>query len=680
MNALPLSAAGGPIVFLLRPLAVAAALAASGFIAGRLLTSRLRFTGAIERVVVATALGLGTLAVVALGLAAAGALRRGPVLLLLAVLHFLGRGVWRRVPSELEQAARRLRRIWRRRPILSTLAAAGAGLVLLLFLVLPLYPPTAFDALLYHLPFVRAFAATGTTPFLATLRNPIFPQLNELLMTLAFLFAGDLGAQSMMALATLLAAALTWVWARDAFPEYAVAAGTLAAAAFLGNPIVAALAGTGYIEPGLVLWVTAALYALHRFRQGAGRRWLVLAAAFVGCAAAGKYLGLFFAAAGGCIVLAGDARRSPHRAHRAHRGPRGLARRLGDGLLFALVAAAVMAPWYGRILAATGNPVFPFFPGLFGASPWQPSLTDPHPAHAWLLAEGAWLAAGGHWLRDVLRLPLDVLTGREQTGLTVPPSPAYLLLSQLLLLAAWREPRVRRLLLLAAAYAGVLVALPRDVRYLTPVLPVLSVALGGGLAELVRGARLAGLRRPTGESELAAPPAGSPRPEARPRPFFTLADTIPEAWFVSALAAALVLPGWAYGVYSLARQGWPPATEGARLAYLAKALPVFPAVQKLNSTLGSRYTLYAFYAENLAYYADGRFLGEWSGPASFLRMPSPTGDPEALFRALRSLGADHLLLLNSPEITLATATPAFRRRLHPCYHDAAARIFTLDSP
>ncbi len=42
----------------------------------------------------------------------------------------------------------------------------------------------------------------------------------------------------------------------------------------------------------------------------------------------------------------------------------------------------------------------------------------------------------------------------------------------------------------------------------------------------------------------------------------------------------------------------------------------------LNRTLGSRYTVWAVHAENLSYYARGRFLGDWAGPAGFARVLS----------------------------------------------------------
>src|SRR5579863_1757221 len=156
------------------------------------------------------------------------------------------------------------------------------------FALLTLYPPTAFDATLYHLPFARAFAATGSLPFLPAMRIPIFPQLLETLFALLLPFAGDLAAHAVALIATILTASLLLLWGRRVSP----AAGWIAAAAFAGSPLVVYLAGTAYVEPGLVLFATAACYAAARWRDGGGEGWLTLAALFAGAAADTKYLGL----------------------------------------------------------------------------------------------------------------------------------------------------------------------------------------------------------------------------------------------------------------------------------------------------------------------------------------------------------------------------------------------------
>src|SRR5262249_39287377 len=125
------------------------------------------------------------------------------------------------------------------------------------------------------------------------LRVPVFPQLGELLFAETMLLADDVSTHLVELLSTLTAALLLAGWARRSASP---AAGWLAAGSWLGSPIVVHRAATGYVEPGLALFATAALYAQERWRQTGSRGWLVLAGVFAGSAGGVKYLGLAAAA------------------------------------------------------------------------------------------------------------------------------------------------------------------------------------------------------------------------------------------------------------------------------------------------------------------------------------------------------------------------------------------------
>jgi 4-amino-4-deoxy-L-arabinose transferase-like glycosyltransferase len=484
--------------------------------------------------------------------------------------------------------------------------------------LLTLYPPTAFDATMYHLPFARGFAASGGLPFLADLRFPVFPQVNEMLFAMVLLFAPDVAAHGVSWLMTMLTAALVWSWARDSFSG--AAAGWLAAAIFLGNPIVVYLAGIGYVDAGLTLFVTAALYAVRRWRGSGERRWLVLAAVFAATAADTKYLGLFFVGAIGLTVLLG------------RRPERGLRVRWADALLFGAFAVAVLAPWYGRIVAWTGNPFFPFFPHVFGSSPWAPIrfqgfLTPPMS----LLSRGI----------DLVRLPWDLVFERARYNGQPPYSPLYLAVLPLALLAAWKDLRLRRLLILPAAYAFVCLGLPPDARYMVPILPLVSLAAAGTLVAL---------------------PGRFPR------------------WsrvLTAGLCVGCFLPGWLYALYRFHHLGPLPLTPAGREAYLARWQPCYPAVAYLNRTLGSGYTVWAAHAENMSYYARGRLLGDWMGPASFGRVVSNLQSSQDLHDRLRRLEAGYLLIPSQVNLLPFPVDADWRRWFQPVYADSAARVYKL---
>lgn len=586
----------GPFVFWGSQLLALLLLAATAWVAGRIATRRLDLGTGWEGFAIPVALGMVVLAQVLLLLGFVGLLSRGSVLGVVVAVHLLGR-LFPPLPGGRECG-------WER-------GARGVRVFVLAVIaplfVFALYPPTAFDETLYHLPFARAFAHTGGVPFLPELRFPVFPQLVDLLFAAMLLLAGDVASHLVSLVAVLATAALLVGWGRRLGSP---TAGWLAGGIWLGGPIVTYLAATGYIEACLALFTTAAVWAVDRWRGSHERGWLLLAGAFVGAAAGAKYHGLYSV---GVIFLA-----------IAFVAPRGS--RVRGLLYYSLAALAVLAPWYGRILFYTGNPLFPFYADLFGLAPtsWGPPGWPPIPERS----------LGGR-LKALAALPWNAVFARREVGLQPPYSPAWLLGLPLLAWALLREARVRWILAVAAGFTLIFLASPVDSRYVVPALPLASLALGLVLARWV-----------------------APRPAA-------------------VLAAALLLPGWSYAVYHIVTQGPPPATVEARDRFLAKQLPVYPALRFLNRTRGSSYTVYALHAENMVYHADGVLLGDWNGPASFGRILPLLDDPVALHRELRQLGAGYLLIVQGVGTPPPVDDPAFRALFRRVYSDGASEVFEL---
>lgn len=583
--------------FLVTHLLILLALAATAWVVGRVALRRMPPARG-ERLALPMVVGLAVLGPLLLLLGFLGLLSRGPLLLLLAVVHLAGLGAWREIVGETRDWLGDRRGRWWTALRLSVASAP--------FFLLALYPPTAFDETLYHLPFAAAFVRTGGVPFLPELRYPVFPQLQETLCAAVLALTGqDVTIHLVQFLAAGTTAALLVSWGSRLFTP---SAGWVAAALFLGYPMVAYLAVTGYVDVGVALFATAGLYALQRWREEGRGGWLVLAGVFAGSAAGVKYLGLFFAAAIGLEVLLAAPRKEKVRAL----------------LLFSLVALAVLAPWYGRILFYTGNPLFPFFSHLLGDTPWEMGMPGPG------LSER---------LMDLPALPWDVLANREKVGWQPPFSPAFLLGIPFLVTGAIRDPRLRRLVVLAVVYVLAVLVLPPDVRYLTPILPLLSLVLAVELTVL--GRRWSG------------------------------------AAVTAAFCVLCLLPAWGWAGYRIAIHGAVPVTGEQRDRYLERQLPVLNALRFLNRTRGSSYTVYAFHAENMRHFAQGRFLGDWNGPARFDRLSPLVGEPAALWRELRKLGADHLLVVPGKGPLLPVGDPRFRRLFRKVYFDEEVEIFEL---
>jgi hypothetical protein len=604
-----LSAWLAPAAFVGVHLGVAAGVAGMAYAFGSRLTAAVPWSGPAERVAGATAIGLAAFGQMLFLLGLAGWLRPLPVALMLAgalAVSVRGqslRGPWSPSQEGTERAPR---------AVAAAMAVAAVPLLLL-----PLYPPTGFDATMYHLPFAKAFAATGGLPPLPDLRFPVFPQLNEVLFAGALLLWDDLGAQLLQALAGLLTAGLLVTWeGRDGSRTV----GLVAAACWLGTPMVVQLSGAGYVDLGTTLFFTLAAFALDRWRRGGERIWLTVAAFAAGCAAASKYTGLF-AVAGVVLLALWDGRE----------------RRLRAAGWAALVAGLTAGPWYLRIYLLTGNPVHPCFAELFGGEP-TPLFGS---AATMLAANGGFGPALLSWVK----LPWTLVAASPSVGWIW--SAAYLLGLPLALWAAVREPWGRRagVAILVFSLVFALLSFP-DARLLLPIAPLWCHLIGRGYERL----------------SLALLPAASRGRAA-----------------VVAVTLVALLPGLWKGIGELRWRGLPPTRNAERAAYLRLRLPAYAALEHLNRTRGSRASVYAFFAENLAYYAEGRYQGDWFGPAAYTGVFSVMAHPDAFADRLRELGADHLLIAAHgpyPQPVIGD-TAVFAHRFELIFADSGARLFRV---
>jgi hypothetical protein len=112
-----------------------------------------------------------------------------------------------------------------------------------------------------------------------------------------------------------------------------------------------------------------------------------------------------------------------------------------------------------------------------------------------------------------------------------------------------------------------------------------------------------------------------------------------------------------------------------RELYLARKLPLYPAVRHLDRISS---VAYGFHAENMKYFYEGDLYGDWIGEASYRRFLPLVETPAILHRELRKLGASHLLLSKSPGAVRPPGTPEWKRWFRQVYEDPAAVVFALN--
>ncbi len=476
--------------------------------------------------------------------------------------------------------------------------ALGAGSLLPLFL-LALYPAAAWDEMGYHLPTVRRFAETGSLPFVAQIRFPVFPHAAEVLQTSLFLFGGETAAHLVALFATAITAMLLWRWGAMVAGETGA---VIALALFLASPLIIDLGSSGYVEAVTALFVTAAVYSFARWDAARTTNWLVLAGIFAGAGTATKYLGVPIALG----LLVALAVRS--------RGPRA-------ALLFAASAACVALPWYARIVAYTGNPFFPFLPSLFGSTIWD-GLNEAH-----TLPER---------LRSFVRLPWDLLF-RPRSFPAQPLAPWFSLSLPLLAFAAWRDRMAAAILAACTAWALLFQWMPRDSRFLTPLLPLMVIGVTRAIAVTAR-------RRVSAGAAVA-------------------------------VAVLLMVPGLHFAAQRLLAFGAIPADTAARDLWLRRYVRGYPAVAFLNEHAGARDRAFSCGNEENASHFKGTMMGDLTGPARFDRVITAR-DARDLTMRLRPLGVRWVVQSGQCHIAALTAPDApnhFRRR----YFDGRSAVYEL---
>jgi 4-amino-4-deoxy-L-arabinose transferase-like glycosyltransferase len=551
---------------------------------GRRLTQRIHFDHTAEQLSFCTTLGLGFLSYLILWIGTLGLLYRWLVITVMGVIFLLCSSAWIELFSRASSAYKE--KGWVRwKPMVFILLAI---VVIFPAVFLPLYPPTAFDSTMYHLACAKIYTQTHEIALTPYIRYPVFPQTNEMLFSIALLIYDGVAAQMIQFLMMMVLSVGLFAFGHRHFSQKA---GIWAGAIFLSNPMVLWLGASAYIDIGLALFVTMAIYSLFNWIHLKEKRWLILGALFLGFSAGSKYSALFFLILFGFIVLWIGFKE----------------RRLFDSFLFLTVAIGVALPWYFRNWYYTGNPVFPFFSQMFGQGLWSPQDLQRQ------LQDLMHVHGTGKSLQSFLLLPWNLAFNQTKFLMEAPYSQIYLIALPFLFLCL-RRAKIRESFIVLFLYTLFWFYTAQFLRYLIPVIPLLSLTIAASIENclgFILPKRLEGLKKG----------------------ILTLVISI-----------ALFSPGWFYTIYKVQKEGYPPYSKKEQEIYLTKRLPTFPAYQYLNQTRGRNYSLYALFDENMAYFADGIFMGDWFGPGRFEKIYSKFSNLKALHRELRSLGANYFLI------------------------------------
>ena len=398
------------------------------------------------QLVFGTALGLGLLGLLALGVGLLGFFNRPTAYIVILLLTIVA------LPS-LQNLYRNFRRRQREtspRPSRWTVLYLGA--FALLTLLVALLPPTDWDGLFYHLTGPKLHLAAGRIVGGIDIPHLNFPSLMEMLFAWAMLLRSDVAAKLLHTLFAMLLAGLVGLITRRFLSS---GAGWRAVLLLAGMPMIYMLAGWAYNDLALAFYQLAALYWVIEWvnlrmddvsSPAIRNTQLIISGIFAGLAMGLKYTS-FITPLLIVIIIVFYALRFTFYALR-HTGVSLAA--------FTLPALITAAPWYLKNWFFTGNPVYPFLFDAFGGENWDAFRAGWYAAESsgigvdpltllglpWLLTLGIrdmnfWDGRTGPLL--LLFLPLLVWAGfsRRFAGKRVPAAAKLLLFYALAHFAVW---------------------------------------------------------------------------------------------------------------------------------------------------------------------------------------------------------------------------------------------------
>jgi hypothetical protein len=313
----------------------------------------------LERLLLSAALGIGMLSLIGLILALTWQLNAPMAYAVLGLLSFAARNQIRASACAAIDGIRSAQPNWQTADL--RLPAAVVAMLALCFAggyVWALADDIGYDSMMYHLAFPALYAKFGGLVERPEAVHSYFCHNAEMLYSLAMVLVGQPLPQLIHLASGLLVTALVWCLGRRLVGS---TTGWLAALIFYALPIVTWESQTAKNDLLVALHVLTSIYLVTIWWQHRCPRLLALAGVFSGLAAGTKLSGLFIVVPmAGILATAIMVERLPWR------------KRAVSVLLFLLPILLGAGPWLLIDWLRTGNPVFPFFNGVFQSPKWSP--------------------------------------------------------------------------------------------------------------------------------------------------------------------------------------------------------------------------------------------------------------------------------------------------------------------
>jgi hypothetical protein len=470
-------------------------------------------------------------------------------------------------------------------------------IILVTEIILCLVPPTARDELTHHLAIPRLYARAGRIIEVPMAPYAYYPMLLDMLYTpwvywgydsVPKLIHGLFGFLTGLSLYAYLSRRMNAVY------------GLLGFFFFISVPSVLRLSHWAYVDLGTTFYTTAALLCMLRWSEEKARgRWLILAALSAGFAVATKpnglvaWLLLFF------LFAWVSVRETEH----------GRDRIFSACMLFAVVGALPFLPWLAKNWLQTGNPFFPLLGGFFHVKAGVEGDGASY-VNLGIFAKRELLYGESWW--EITTLPLRLFFfGRDDDPQYFDGvlGPSLILLLPWAFKGKWLEEKkvLVSFALLFFLYALFLVDL--RARYILPIVPPMAILLTYSVFNVYLRIK---------------------------QPVYLFA-------VLFGFAAYNGYYLWRY-FQDVAPSGYVTGRE-TREAYLARALPEYPAFQYVNRELSPMTKIYLLFVGRRVYYCEREYFHDGGElPGFLLRAIRSAKEPADVARQLKTRHLTHLLV------------------------------------
>ncbi len=351
-------------------------------------------------------------------------------------------------------------------------------------------PEIEFDPLIYHLTVPKLYLQHHQIVDIPEILEAVFPKNIGMLYLYGLALHSQITVKFLNFWMGLLLLLAIYSFSRRLWGRLP---GLAAAALFVSTPIVFFELRTIYVDLPIALFCFLNFFALQRWMEDGGRKWLVLSGIFIGMAAGSKYNALFNVIAASLLVAYHFlfVRKVP------------LVKTAVKVGIYGLLSISSLLAWLFLTYRFTGDPLFPYLSG----DPLFPFLKGLFHSERWETYNLPVVRSGGYrWglplsfanaFRTLWQMHFDEKVFCGSLG------PFFVLLFPLLVFVFRLHPVMKLLLAYSSIYVFLWLATTQANRYLIPVLPMLSLLciglLSGFLAaktlleRSLRGLTVAGL-------------------------------------------------------------------------------------------------------------------------------------------------------------------------------------------